>query len=89
MKSKKIEKETSSDITRDKVSNKQIQELFREGNLIARALYSSEFKSKKNNIGFDFKDFQDEISFLNKEKLDGNYKNIVKEIEVLPYLYQM
>jgi len=64
-----------------KASNSQIQEMFREGNLIARALYiSSNISNTNDKLGYDLTTFNEELSFLESMKPnEGIHKNVARD----------
>ena len=63
-----------------RASNSQIQEMFREGNLIARALYSgSNIDNTNNHIGYNLEEFNQELSFLHSTKPnEGIHNNVTR-----------
>jgi len=57
-----------------KVSNREIQELFKEGNLVARAL---RLPTKKGDVVYDLSEFANEWRFLNTKKSEeGLHSNV-------------
>ncbi len=61
------------------IGGKQIQELFQEGNLVARSLYVGNTTVNNSEVKSDFQEFENELKFLGNNRKDGNYKNVERE----------
>ena len=66
-------------MSKNKVTNKEIQEMFQEGNLIARALYTDNIRVREGKVGYSFEEFNNEVKFLNSKKQDGFYQNVERD----------
>lgn len=64
---------------REKKSNQELQEMFSEGNFIARALYSPGMKEAEGRVSYDMQEFHNELNFLNSKKLDGVHGNVERD----------
>ncbi|MDF2965309.1 MAG: hypothetical protein K0Q51_697 [Rickettsiaceae bacterium] len=58
-----------------RMTNKDLQEMFHEGNLIARALDISKFKAIDQDFGFDTIEVKNELRYLTSKRIDGNDYN--------------
>ena len=67
-------------MSKTKVSNREIQELFKEGNLVARAL---RLPVKKGDVVYDLSEFANEWRFLNTKKSVSTFKNLYGELKSL------
>lgn len=64
-------------MSKTKVSNQEIQELFKEGNLVARALH---LPTKRDDVGYDLSEFENEWRFLGaKKSKEGEHSNVERD----------
>lgn len=62
-------------MSKDKLSNKDLQEMFQEGQLIARALYT-DVRFSDEGMRHDLSEIDFEVNTLNSKRLSGVHENV-------------
>ncbi len=60
-------------------TNQELQEMFHEGNFIARALYSSGMQEVDGQFAYDMQEFHNEDDFLVTKKVEGVHENVERD----------
>ncbi len=67
-------------MVKERKTAKELHAMFREGNMIARALNASNnLKVSGEEIGFDVSEFDREMNFLNTTRSDGVHSNVTRD----------